>query len=390
MTLDLRTIVVLLMASAVLMSLTLAVGIHAGRGKGFAKWNAGLALYALGWLLMAGRATLPQVVSVALADALLVAGICIQLGALAELGGAAARRLLLVVPGPLVFVLTLPLLDDYAALTLLVSVANAGVLGAMAVRAIRLGKEFGPARWLLAGACSAGAVMLPLRAADIWRNPALYPGVFSNSTLHTATFIVLFVITIVTSVSFLLMHRERAEGELRRLAAVDSLTGLFNRRALGDLAERAGAHARRNHSSVGVLMMDLDHFKRVNDEFGHLAGDRVLADFAAATKASLRTEDLVCRYGGEEFCAILPGATMELTVAIAERLRRAVSERPLGGLPRVVTVSIGAALYRGAAGETLDAVIGRADEALYRAKAAGRDRVMTQDSAASTREPLAA
>lgn len=374
-----RTIVVMLLVASVLMALTLAVGIKAGRRAGFATWNVGLGLYALGWLLIAARGALPDVIGVALGDALLLAGLCAQLAAIIEFGGGTAPRLLLIVPGPVLFVLTVPLLGDYASVTLLVSLAYAIAFGAIAIATARLGPAAGPARWMLAAGYSAAAALVPLRAVDIWQNPVAHPDIFAASNLHIVTFMVLFSITVVGSVAFILMHRERAEAELFRLASFDPLTGLFNRRAFIELAERELARARRARSPYAVLMVDLDHFKRVNDEYGHQAGDRVLAGFGDIAKRSLRTEDLVGRYGGEEFCALLPGAAMPMAVEIAERLRQAVSERPLAGLPRAVTVSIGATACNADTGGSLDAAIARADEALYRAKREGRNRVCASE-----------
>jgi len=379
MNLDMRTILVMLLVSSVLMAVTLIVGSRSGRSASFAQWNIGLALYALGWLLLAARPVLPSWVGVALGDALLLGGLCGQVGALIAFGGGAIPRALLFAPGPLLFALVIPLLDNYRGLTLLVSVAYAIALAAIGIASARLGREAGPARWMMAAVYGAAAVMTPLRAIDIWLNHAAHPDIFSANSLHTASFVFLFAATVVGSVAFLLMHRERAEAELYKLATFDALTGLFNRRAFFDIAERELARARRMGSIYAVLMMDLDHFKRVNDEYGHQAGDRVLADFAAVAKRSVRAEDLVGRYGGEEFCALLPGAGMQTAIAIAERLRDSVARHPLGDLPRAITVSVGVTVSAADAGGTLDTAIARADEALYRAKHEGRDRVVGLD-----------
>lgn len=392
MMLDMRTIVVMLVVSSVLMAVTLSLGIRAGRAAGFAKWNAGLGLLALGWVLVAARESLPGVVGVALADALLAAGLCVELAGLIEFGGDTAPRLLLLAPGPLMFALLLPLLEDYVAVTLVMGFTLPVAFGAIAVTAARLGARAGPARWMIAVACSVCAIMLPLRALDIWRNPEKYPNVFAINNMHAATFFVLFASTIVISMAFLLMHRERAAAELYRLATIDPLTGLFNRRAFLDLAERELARARRSGLPYAMLMVDLDLFKGVNDEYGHQAGDLVLAGFAAIAKRCVRTEDLLGRYGGEEFCAVLTGITLEKALEIAERLRGAVCARPLADLPRTVTISIGVAYCAATAAASLHAAIGRADEALYRAKRGGRDRVVgidftAEDTAAAALRP---
>jgi diguanylate cyclase (GGDEF)-like protein len=383
MTLDVRTIVVLLVLSAVLMSITLAVGIRTGRGSGFVHWNVGLALFALGWLLMALRGVLPDFAGVALANASLVAGLCLQLAAMIRFEGRSVPPVLVYAPGPALFFLVLPLLDDYAVMTLAVSLAYASVLGATAWFAARLKSDAGPARWLLAATCSVAALMLLVRAGVLLVQPVDRSGLFSGGAVHVVAFLALFVLSSTSSVAFLLMLRERAEAEIRRLAMFDPLTALLNRRAFIELGEREIARASRLRVPYTVLMMDLDHFKRVNDRHGHQAGDRVLAAFAALAQRSVRAGDLVGRYGGEEFCAILPGASREVALAVAERLRASAAETPLEGLDRPITVSIGAATARpGDAPCSLDQALARADAALYRAKSEGRNRVASADAAA--------
>lgn len=379
--LDIRTLVVMLVVSSLLMAITLTVGIKTGRPTGFAKWNTGLGLVGLGWMLVAFRGLLPDLITIALADGLLITGFCLELAAIIEFGGGSAPRLLLIAPGLLVFLLLIPLTGNYAGTTFLMSAALVVLFCAVAAAALRYGPRGGPGRWILAVACFASTVMLIVRAVQIGLSPETYTSVYVSSHIQGVTFIALFASTIVVPVGFLLMHRERDEVELHKLATVDVLTGLFNRRAFMDLAGREIARARRLKSPYAVLMLDLDLFKRVNDDYGHQAGDQVLADFAAVAMHSVRTEDLVGRYGGEEFCILLPGTAMPQAIVIAERLRMAVSQRPLGNLPRVTTVSIGVAACSGASAVSLDAAINRADEALYRAKHEGRDRVVGLDVA---------
>jgi diguanylate cyclase (GGDEF)-like protein len=378
-TLDVRTVVVMLILSSVLMAVTLAVGNRSGRGNGLGKWNLGLGLYAFGWLLVAARGTLPDIASMAAADGLLLAGLCLQLTAVIEFGGAAAPRALIYVPGPLLFAALLPMLADYALFTLTASLAYAVVLAAIALHAWRLGPAAGAARWMLTLPYGVGAAVLMARAVVIMLDATAYPSLFAGSAVHAAAFLTLFAMTCSASTAFLLMLRERSEASIRHLAMYDPLTGLLNRRAFTELAERELARARRTGLPFAVLMMDLDYFKRVNDEFGHQAGDRVLAAFAATAKHNVRTEDLVGRYGGEEFCAVLPGTDLPKTLEIAERIRAAVAKQPLAGLPRSTTVSIGAAACRPAASCTLDEATACADAAMYRAKNEGRDRVVVAE-----------
>jgi diguanylate cyclase len=147
---------------------------------------------------------------------------------------------------------------------------------------------------------------------------------------------------------------------------VDELTGLPNRRAWSAELPAAIERARRDRVALSVALLDLDHFKRFNDEYGHQAGDRLLKTATAAWSAKLRTVDQLARYGGEEFIVLLPGATAELAASVLERLRGVTSAGQ--------TFSAGVAAWDG--NETSEELIARADQALYQAKDAGRDRIL--------------
>jgi diguanylate cyclase (GGDEF)-like protein len=169
-----------------------------------------------------------------------------------------------------------------------------------------------------------------------------------------------------------LVESDRAH---RRRSTVDPLTGLCNRSALEQrLAELDGEQSAADEGlSHALLLCDLDHFKRVNDQLGHAAGDAVLQDVAYTMRATLRAGDSIYRVGGEEILVVLPGASEEDAMEIAERLRREVRERRPVGVP--VTVSIGVAVSGEGVVDT-DQLVGQADAALYAAKAGGRDRVV--------------
>ncbi len=188
-----------------------------------------------------------------------------------------------------------------------------------------------------------------------------------QDVMATAALIVCAVI-----LSGALVESDRAH---RRRSTVDPLTGLFNRSALEQrLAELDGEPISEAEGlSHALLLCDLDHFKRVNDQLGHAAGDAVLQDVAYTMRATLRAGDSIYRVGGEEILVVLPGADEEDALEIAERLREAVCERKPVGVP--VTVSIGVAVSGTGTVDT-DDLIGQADAALYAAKAGGRDRVV--------------
>lgn len=159
----------------------------------------------------------------------------------------------------------------------------------------------------------------------------------------------------------------------------DSLTGLFNRRYTEETLEREIARAKREAAALGVLMLDLDHFKRFNDDFGHDAGDTALREAATVFVESVRTSDVVSRVGGEEFLVVLPGASLEATFRKSEAIREELKGLELfhrGRRLPPLTFSAGVAAFPGN-GETPEALLRAADTALYEAKRAGRDRTIS-------------
>jgi diguanylate cyclase (GGDEF)-like protein len=163
----------------------------------------------------------------------------------------------------------------------------------------------------------------------------------------------------------------RQRRALERLATVDGLTGLRNRRWLDVAFSRQLTRAARTGQPMSVMMIDIDHFKQLNDRHGHAYGDTVLRRVAETLASGLRPQDLAARYGGEEFAVLLPGIELASAIGIAERLREAVQADGIAG-GHGITVSIGVAGR--SASQPLDALLQRADEALYRAKEAGRNR----------------
>ena len=167
--------------------------------------------------------------------------------------------------------------------------------------------------------------------------------------------------------------------EVERLAITDSLTSLYNRRHLFELADREFQRARRYRIPLSIMMVDIDEFKRVNDTYGHAIGDQVLQGVAECCRKELRGVDVIGRYGGDEFVALLPETGLPAACQVAERLRRSIAERVLDTRAgRVaVTVSLGIAVMDDEH-LTPETLIDRADKALYVAKQNGRNRVWSQ------------
>lgn len=166
--------------------------------------------------------------------------------------------------------------------------------------------------------------------------------------------------------------RKRAEAILKRQATTDMLTGLFNRHRMSELLHEEIVRARRYGTPFSVMMLDIDHFKSINDRYGHDRGDEVLKALALRVDKVLRESDRFARWGGEEFLILLPGTDMPGALELAERCRQALTSSPFEEVGEV-SASIGVALYE--SDESMRELLQRADKALYQAKSAGRDRV---------------
>ena len=173
---------------------------------------------------------------------------------------------------------------------------------------------------------------------------------------------------------------EKANRKLEQMASIDSLTGLANRRLFDEALIREWKRARRKQETLGLLLVDIDHFKPYNDAYGHQAGDKCLEKIGdRLTELVVRPADLVARYGGEEFAVILPSTDLKGTLTVAERIRSEIEamglvhrESPVGDY---VTVSIGAAIAKPGAKERKEKLVRAADKALYQAKESGRNEV---------------
>lgn len=173
----------------------------------------------------------------------------------------------------------------------------------------------------------------------------------------------------------MLIESQNIQLQLEHQASVDALTGVHNRRWMNEAFPRAINRCLRNSTPIAILLVDIDHFKRVNDTHGHLAGDAALRNVAATLTKNLRPHDMMARYGGEEFAILLPDTDLTVAKLVAERLRSSAEQAQInhGSLEFRITISIGIAPSQQE--EALETLIAEADQALYRAKQAGRNRV---------------
>jgi diguanylate cyclase (GGDEF)-like protein len=368
---DIQTMLVVMPVSAMLMASILWFA-YAGRFRdGLARWTTSLWTQALAWLLLATHdALLPDIAAKVMASSLLVAAAALQLAAIAEFRRQrVARQLLWIAP----VAALLP-----AVLTL-EATASQGIAGDVLYGACNFlivlavlrepPHDARRARRLLALCYALATVALVVKAALAaevgWVNIDNGPFYFGP-----------YALIIAGSFAFLLMHKERADEESSRLATTDPLTGVFNRRTFIELAEQELARAHRAGTPLTIMMLDLDHFKQVNDTCGHLVGDEVLVSFTRLIRDCIRRGDLVVRYGGEEFCVLLPSTTLAAATALAERIRTTCAAEPLTERAFKVTVSIGLTARPSTGVTRLNDLLARADEALYRAKDGGRNQVV--------------
>jgi diguanylate cyclase (GGDEF)-like protein len=217
----------------------------------------------------------------------------------------------------------------------------------------------------------------------IWRNASLLllatppQGIITPTSVNVIYVLMLGIQPLLASVGFLLLYNEILQRELYNLARIDPLTGVNNRLGLLEASKSLLEQARAKQESIGVLLIDADHFKSINDRFGHDDGDRVLLELVANIRCMLRGGDLVGRVGGEEFLVLSPSVKAPDLLALAERIRSAIERTSfnIAGQAYALTVSIGAALAESNEPDMMGARR-RADIALYEAKRAGRNRVM--------------
>jgi len=254
-----------------------------------------------------------------------------------------------------------------------------GLCAAAAYEIWRNRQEALASRWPAFGVFASFATLMVLRIAVApW---APFPmGIGPVDPVWLGAFLwLVFGHSVCAAVFFLAMTLERREAQQRSFAMSDPLTGLMNRRAFADLATRMNRRRVGARSAMALLVLDLDHFKLVNDRHGHEIGDRLLKEFADVAEANVRPSDQLFRMGGEEFCFVLPETSLKDAVEIAERIRSAVAASPVetDRGPASATVSIGIAATQFAI--DVEVLLAAADAAVYEAKARGRNRVVVAE-----------
>ena len=271
-------------------------------------------------------------------------------------------------------------------LTLMSMVAWVAYLGAAIFELWRGRKEGLSARWPLIAFMAVHAFIFFAGAVGSLQGEAFDGAIPAFTTMFSAIHFEALIYVIGTAIFMVLLCKQRSEAEHIFAARHDSMTGIVNRGAFLDTAKRILDRHREDAAAVALLMFDLDHFKRINDTFGHSIGDEVIRTFTGTTLRVLRPNDLFGRYGGEEFAIVLPGATVEVAYAIGERIRHNFAAAAVTVDGREVNATVtGGIATAGIEDMSIEALLRRADRNLYRAKHLGRNRIEHDQSASGAR-----
>ncbi len=396
--LDIRTLVVVTGITSLMLCVIMFVTVRSYAANSRAAlliWACGQGVQPLGWFLIAQRGQIPDALSFVLGNVLIVAGFNACIHALDVFTARAPRH---AVFGSLVLLN----LVVTSAFTLWPVSPHMRLIGlslvmilvfALATQAVIIAG--GRSAWGTPSCQSLDCTpALPrCRCADARRAHRLAADrrgtrcrthAFVSSRMEQFVFAYTSFINIIGSFGFLLICTDRLNAELTRLAAEDSLTGAYNRRTFGQLARNAFDHARRGARPLALLVIDGDHFKHINDEHGHAAGDDALRTYVRTFRDALRQGDALGRVGGEEFTALLPECDEHQAGMLGERMRAAVEACTFVHEGRVVPlrVSVGVAEMRPTDGD-FETLLRRADRALYAAKRGGRNRVVAASVASA-------
>ncbi len=379
MTLHLPTVLFLTtLVSVLLGGMQLAVWSQRPRIPALLWWGMGFLLGGVGVLGMALRPMLPEQAVIQWMNALIMLGFSLIWAGTRSFSGRTSLWPA-ALTGPLVWLAAcqIPAFNAHLPLRVAIFSALVGSITLMAARELARPVNRGLFLSRLAsGILYTHGVLLLVRV------PSAFLLDYSMDFSHAPLWMTLFAIepvlfTIAIGLCLIALVKEKSEVRQRHIASLDLLTSIANRRGFLDHAEDLAASLQHTASCGAMLLFDLDHFKRINDTFGHGAGDRVLKQFARVASANLRRSDALGRIGGEEFAAFLPGADVGGARRNAERIRRLFREAIALSEDRAseATVSVGIAVAAGP-GVSIDRLIARADRALYQAKADGRDRVV--------------
>ena len=384
--LDIRTMMVMISALSLLLAGLLALaGLHAGNIRGMRQWALANVCISIS-LGFAYTQVGPSTGIIIVCGGLFMAiGMCLQFYGIKLFKEEVCSQFvvlgllllpLLVLVQNSWFVLISP---DVHARVIANSIVYA-LINAACARAllVRIESPLRTAYWFTGAAFSVQALVFAVRAVVVLMAPPDSYGLYMPTTINPVTFFVGSIVQLCLTFGFVLMLNYRLATNLQKLASSDALTGVMNRRSLDVEATRVIARHVNTGEVMTVMLLDVNHFKNVNDTYGHAVGDRVLQTLASVIGGLIRDGDYFARYGGEEFCLVMPEMTEALALPIAERLREACAAISIntGEKPLSITISIGIADSSSSA-DSFSALVAAADQAMYHAKRSGRNRVVS-------------
>ena len=363
-------------------ALGISMGVVARRSRrdGMGYWAWGVAAQALAYLLFALRGQVSDWLSVVLANTLLVTTFALFTEGLCEFQQRPLRRRFIWGPVALMLLLVVVFMNHLQIRPLLAIV----LLGFQSVVLLYLiisrhRQTPGRGQYFVVAGLVLVVLALLLRLLIVVSGQAVELNqVTGSNPAHAFSILVSILIMVLISMGLVLMTKEQADMRNHALAMLDDLTGLSNRRSIQQALTQHIALARRSNRPLALLLIDIDYFKQINDTHGHLSGDQALRNVAICLKERLRAQDIVGRWGGEEFIAILPDTDVAGALALAEALRATMEQARFAGLdgqPIALTISIGLHALELSSGNERDDMLGAADRALYLAKENGRNRV---------------
>jgi diguanylate cyclase (GGDEF)-like protein len=370
-----------------------------GRNKQLYPWAIAFGIHGLSYILISLRGQIPDLFSIILANLLISSMLAIFTEGIYRLGERHPPRLLIWWPAALTVISFWFLIDDFESRVIIgaaFSVYQTGFL--MWSIAQDFHEKSGQGKWIIVIAATISTAMFVFRAGVVVMGDNLLLAINSSSPMQSITFIGSMIGLIMFAIGLLVAYMERAEQAVLSLALFDPLTQLGNRRVLEKELNHAMSRGKEKQISA-LIMLDLDHFKTLNDTYGHAIGDQLLIEVAYRVKESVKAEDTVVRLGGDEFVVLVADLGIDLTgvrtkaATVANRILQQVAEpyhlmvqlesKPLSTLRYECTCSIGVSLFQGDA-TSREIVMERADVAMYKAKQLGRNQVVFAEGEASS------
>lgn len=376
MLIDIPTMFVVIITMSLTLSIAIGWVVQRDSHDGLRPLIFGLTLNAVAYTLFALRGRIPDFWSICVGNVMIVGCHSLLIFAIAEFQQRRVPRLLLWTPIVVVAVAFGAFMSDIA-IRVAISSAVFLVQDLVLLRLLLgdLRKTIGRGQHLIIVAIAINLVIMVYRVFIVFTEPHFIHRISDAGTSQTLVYLSAFISLTLVAVGFLLMTKESADEKTRQMAMTDKLTECWNRFRIEEVAQQELARLQRYATPVSLIMIDIDHFKAINDKFGHATGDAILQGFAATARACIRNTDVLGRWGGEEFVLVLPASGFAAAADTAERIRRAVEAAEyLGGI--TITASLGISSCQST--DSWDDWLHRADTALYQAKAKGRNRVESE------------